>query len=138
MLFVYHIYMCLRFFFKSLVFSPVILVKWFWVIVLTLQLHLICKYVSCHVSKYKVSKFLIKTVCLSRKKWHWSWGIIETKSRGKIRKLQKKDSHEKPSWRKSCRTVSVKLCISAAFAFLQCGMFSGTWSHKIDKESTEL
>ena len=152
-------------------FSPVLLIKWFWVIVLKLELHLICKYLgkslavqwlglhfftakdlvkflvgklrscqlhgmarkknlSCHISTYKVSRFLISVSCLSREKWHWSWDIIKTESRGKIGKLQKKDSHEKPSWRKSSRTVSV-IELFLVSSFLYWGMFPGlghlTW-----------
>lgn len=93
-------------------------VKWFRIIILKLELHLIWKYLNCHALKYKVSKFLIGVFCLNREKWHWSWGIVKTESRGKIRKLQKKDSCEKANWRKSCRTVSVKLCIWAPFGFI--------------------
>ena len=95
------------------------------------------KNLSCHILTYKVSKFLISVSCLSREKWHWSWDIIKTESRGKIGKLQKKDSHEKPSWRKSSRTVSViELCVVSSF--LYCGIFPGIWAFNLDKESTDL
>ena len=77
--------------------------------------------------KYKVGKFLFSVFCLNREKWHWSWDIFETESRRKIRKLQKKNSHEKPSWRKSCRTVSV-FELFLVSSFLYHGMFPATWA----------
>lgn len=76
------------------------------------------------------SVFLISVSCLSREKWHWSWDIIKRKQR-KNWKLQKKDSHEKPSWRKSSRTVSVTE-LSLVSLFLYYGMFPGIWAFNMD------